>query len=208
MNKKINDLKISKENKILFLKMEKKIPSLEKKVQEYFDSSLIISSDAIKNAFSNNVDLLKILDEKKEIIKEVKNDFHSIREKYQIDFSQEKLVDVTEENKLSITQNILDSRTQLVNSEKKMFTLNKKIKYIKKKNKKRKMEMDQEFKLLENKIKENELMDISFIKEDLNLMKNFIDEDEMNNKKLFYLFPIIVMIFSVFFMAVIIWKII
>ncbi len=208
MNKKINDLKISEENKILFLKMEKKIPSLEKKVQEYFDSSLIISSDAIKNAFSNNVDLLKILDEKKEIIKEVKNDFYSIREKYQIDFSQEKLVDVTEENKLSITQNILDSRTQLVNSEKKMFILNKKIKYIKKKNKKRKMEMDQEFKLLENKIKENELMDISFIKEDLNLMKNFIDEDEMNNKKLFYLFPIIVMIFSVFFMAVIIWKII
>ena len=111
MNKRINELKISKENKILLSKMEKKIDILSEKVNKYFDSKLKIDSDSIKDAFSNNEDLLKILNKNNEDINEIKRKFYSIREKYQVDFKNKE--DSEEEiiNKKNIIQNTLESRT-------------------------------------------------------------------------------------------------
>ena len=205
MNKNINDLNISKENKILITKIEKKISVLSNEIQEYFDSSLLVSSKSIKDAFSNNEDLLKILNMNNIEINEIKNDFNLIRNKYQIDFDSEYKSEEYDD-KLNIVKNTISSRTQLVNSEKKMFVLNKRIKYLDIKTKKRKNEMNKHLKSIEKKINDTEIINTNLLKEDLSLIKNYIDEKKLLRKRFFYYLPIIFTFISMVLVGAMVWK--
>jgi len=207
MNKNIINLNIPEENKILLSKIEKRIYLLSDQSQLYFENIMMVSSENIENAYSNNEDLLKILKKNDDKIYEIKKESYSIREKHQTNFTAEIPLDSgeKEEEPISIIKNTLDNRMNLVDADQKMLVLNKRIRFLNKKKKFRKEEMQTAFKNIQEKINEVKSVDIKPIKEDIKLIKHYINPKEIKNTKLYFLIPIILFIASIITMGVAIW---
>ena len=209
MNKNIINLNIPEENKILLSKIEKRIDILASKNQKYFENIMMVSSENIENAYSNNEDLLKILKQNNDKIHEIKQTSYSIREKHQTNFTTEVSLTLEEkEEPISIIKSTLDNRMNLVDADKKMFTLNKRIRFLNKRTNFRKDEMHNSIKELEAQINQVTSLDIKPVQEDLILIKNYIDSKEIEKTKLYFLIPIVLFFVSFITAGVAIWALI
>ena len=208
MNKNIQNLNIPEENKILLSKIDKRISYLSEKTQEYFDNSIYISSKKIEEAYTMNKDLVLILREKNDLIKEFRNNYLNIIEKNKKDFTQE--LDLKTEDKIdeiSLINNTLDNIHNFVKFDDKSDALEIRRKYIKKKTKKRKNEMNKTLSELESKINEGNMLSIVPMKEDVELIKMFIDKDEVCKTKKLYLIPTFIFLVSIILIGGLIWLI-
>ncbi len=199
MNKNIADLKTSEEKKILFSRIEKRVGLISEKTKDYFEKSMSVSSDKIKNAFSNNEDLISILEQNNSLMNEIGRKSYAVKERNKTNFTKEIKLEVSQEiDNISLIQNTLDYKDRLINADDKMNALTKKESYINNRNKKRKEEMEESILNLELKSNDSDLLDIKAIKEDVFLIKNYIDDKEIKKTKLLYLLPIITTLVSVF----------
>ncbi len=203
MNKEILDLKTSEEKKILFSKILKKVDVLSIKTKNYFDKSILISSEKIKNAYSNNEDLISILEQNNELIDLIQNESYSIRSKHQTNFTKEIQLDVSQnKDEISIIQNTLDYKDEFINSNDKMSVLSKRQSYLSRRNARRKQEMNDAIENLELRIDNNNLLDIKPMKEDVSLIKNFIDKKEISKSKILYLFSFVIFMISLILLII------
>lgn len=206
MNKNVSELNIPEENKILISKIEKRIDFLSEKTQDYFEKTMTISPQKIENAYSVNEDLISILIEKDQIIEEIKTESHSIRIKHQTNFTNEIQINLSKkEDNSSIINNALNRKDNFINSEEKSFVLNKRIKYLKTRNSKRKKEMEESIEKLEKRLKNDKILDVKPTKEDIFLIKSFLDQKEITKTRTLYFIPFILMFLTIILIGSWIW---
>ncbi len=198
MNKEIMELHISEESKILISKLEKRISSLSIKAQEYFDSVVSLSADAIKDAYSNNEDLISILEKNDEIARVIREEASDIRSNHQTNFTREQKLEVSEEiDELSIINNTVDYKDNLVSAEEKMRLFHKKKNYLENRNSKRKEEYEQEKDKLDIKLHQEKVLDITPMQEDIRLIDKYLDEKRITKGRLWYIINIMLFILAV-----------
>lgn len=206
MNKSIIELNIPEENKILLSKIERRISFLSDKTHDFFEKSISISSKKITEAYSVNEDLISILTKKDSIIDEMTTRSYSIRESHQTNFTKEIQLDISQEiDNISIIKNTLVTKDNLVNSDDKMYVLNKIEKYNSNKNRRRKREMQESIENLESRIENDNIIDIEPIKEDQLLIKSYINENKINGKAYLFFMPIILFLATIIMAGAVIW---
>ena len=206
MNKEIMELNISEESKILILKLEKKISSLSIKAQEHFDSAVSLSADSIKDAYSNNENLISILEKNDEIAIAIREEASDIRSNHQTNFTREQKLEVLEEiDQLSIINNTVNYKDNLVGAEEKMRLLHKKKRYLENRNSKRKEEYDREKDKLDIKLNQEKVLDITPMYEDIRLIDKYLDEKRITKGRLWYIINIMLFIFVVVIIGVVVW---
>lgn len=206
MNKEIMELNISEESKILILKLEKKISSLSIKAQEHFDSAVSLSADSIKDAYSNNENLISILEKNDEIAIAIREEASDIRSNHQTNFTREQKLEVLEEiDQLSIINNTVNYKDNLVGAEEKMRLLHKKKRYLENRNSKRKEEYDREKDKLDIKLNKEKVLDITPMYEDIRLIDKYLDEKRITKGRLWYIINIMLFIFVVVIIGVVVW---
>ncbi len=192
MNKNIYELSISEENKIHLSKIEKRVSFLREKAEKYFDDLVIIKSDKIESAYSVNEDLISILKQNNNTVDLLKEESFNIRETHQTDFTREVklsiLDDVTSSTDINFDANIRDT---LVKADEKMQALTRRKNYIKIRTTKRKAEMNLAINNLEDRIENESVLSIESMKEDVRLIKKFIDPKEINKTRYLYFFILI-----------------
>lgn len=208
MNKRIMELNISEENKILISKLEKRIETLSLKAQEHFDKSLSVSDDKIKAAYSNNEDLISILEQNDELASLIRHQASEIREQHQTNFTREQTLDISREvDDLSVINNTVDYKDNLVTADDKLNLLNKRIKFIKNKNTKRKEEYEKELDKIDIKMKKEEVLDINPMQEDVRLIKKLVDPKRLTSGRWWYLINIALLMLAVIIFIGAIWLI-
>lgn len=208
MNKNVNKLEIPHEDKILISKIEKRIGFLSEKIKDYFDQSIIISSKKINDAYDSNDNLLIILYQKQNLVDELKNGSKEITKKGQLTKTSEFHLQVPKEvESISLIENTLALKEQIVLAKDKMFVLSKKKNYIKNRNNTRKREMEESFKNFKIKIENDKIVNHSLGEEDVKLIKNFIDPKKIKGINFTYIFTFFSMIISIVILGVILWQI-
>lgn len=206
MDKRILELNISEENKILISKIEKRINLLSVKAQNYFDKSLLMPEDKMKKAYSNNEDLISILEQNDEIAFEIKKIVSDIKEQHHTNFTREQTLNVSKEvDDLSIIKNTVNYKENMVTAADKMILLNKRTKYLKHKNARRKEEYNKELDSIKLKMKNEEILDITPMKDDIKLINKLIDPDRLSTGKTWYFVNIILLLITVIIIGAVIW---
>ncbi len=206
MNKRIMELNISEENKILISKIEKRISSLSLKAQEHFDKAISLSAEKIKDAYSSNDDLVSILEQNDEIVSLIRKEATEIREQHQTNFTREQELNVSKEiDNLLIINNTVEYKDNLISARDKKMLLNKKNQYLQNRNKKRKDEYINELERIELKLNEEKILDIAPMKEDIKLIKKFVDEKKIVKGKIWYLVNVVLLILVVLVIGGAIW---
>ena len=208
MNKNIIELETSEEKKILISKIEKKITFLEDKTQDFFEKSISVSPKKIRNAFSNNENLILILEQNKELVSLINVESYEIRENHQTNFTKEIELNIKDEIKdISIIQNTLEYRGKIIRSSEKMNVFNKRLKYLENRNKKRETEMLNSERKILTKIKDNKILDIKPMEEDIKLIFSYIDPKEIDRSRFIFLAPIFIFLFSIMVVGVFVWAV-
>lgn len=208
MDKRILDLNISEENKILISKIEKRVVLLSVKAQEYFDKSLLISEEKMKAAYSNNEDLISILEQNDELANEIRKIASGIREQHQTNFTREQTLDISQEvDDLSVINNTVDCKDNIVTADDKMKLLNKRIKYLKHKNSRRKEEYNKELDRIEIKMGNEKVLDITPMKDDIKLINKLVDPNRLSTGKFWYFVNIILLVLAIVIIGAAIWMI-
>ena len=208
MNKNIIELETSEEKKILISKIEKKITFLADKTQVFFEKSISVSPKKIKNAFSNNENLILILEQNKELVNLINVESYEIRENHQTNFTKEIELNIKDEIKdISIIQNTLEYRGKIIRSSEKMNVFNKRLKYLENRNKKRETEMLNSERKILTKIKDNKILDIKPMEEDIKLIFSYIDPKEIDRSRFIFLAPIFIFLFSIMVVGVFVWAV-
>lgn len=207
MNKDISELNIPEESKILISKIEKRITFLSSKAQEHFDKSISIAENKIKDAYSNNEDLISILKQNDELAKEIRDAASSIRKGYQTNFTKEQILDVTKEvDDIKIITNTVDYKDNLIKSADKINLLHKRKKYLNNRNARRKVEYESELERIEEQINKEATLNIKPMSDDIDLIKKFIDKKKIKNGKFWYLINFLILIvIIVIVIGIIIW---
>ncbi|NQX83540.1 MAG: hypothetical protein HRS50_02415, partial [Mycoplasmataceae bacterium] len=175
----------------------------------YFEKTMTISSNKIEEAYSINEDLTSILNKYNEFIDLIQNESYSIRENHQTNFTKEIRLDTPQEiDNISIIKNTLDNRYHFVNADDKMFALNKREKFLLNKNKKRRKEMKDSIEDLEERIENNQLLDIASMKEDISLIKTTLNPKDIARTKFLYIIPVLLMLISLILIGGLVWLII
>ncbi len=189
MSKNISNLNIPEENKILLSKIERKIPFLAGKSEEYFDSVKTVRSKNIEEAYAVNEDLISILKQNNDLMMQLKERSLGIRKEHQADFTREVQLSVTEQvNQVSLIESTIDQKDKLVTSDEKLYALSKRKAYIKNGGSRRKAEMKLALGNLEKRISNENILDIKPMKEDVVLIKKFINTKEINKtRRVYYL---------------------
>ncbi len=187
MSKNIQNLNIPEENKILLSKIERKVPFLSRKSDEYFENAKTVKADRIEEAYSVNKDLVSILKTNDQLTESLIEKSFNIRKTHQTDFTREVELTVTDKlNDYAVIKSTIDQKDKLVGSDDKLTALSRRKKYIELRTKKRKEKMLRSFEILENKIDNENLLDIQPMKEDVELIKKFIDPKEINKTRNLY----------------------
>lgn len=208
MDKRILDLNTSEENKILISKIEKRIALLSIKAQEYFDKSLLISEEKMKAAYSNNEDLISILEQNDELANEIRKIASGIREQHQTNFTREQTLDISQEvDDLSVINNTVDCKDNIVTADDKMKLLNKRLKYLKHKNSRRKEEYNKELDRIEIKMDNEKVLDITPMKDDIKLIYKLVDPNRLSTGKFWYFVNIILLVLAIVIIGAAIWMI-
>ncbi len=206
MNKNISHLNIPEENKILLSKIERRVSFLSNKSEEYFDSVKTVRSKNIEEAYAVNEDLISILKQNNDLIMQLKDKSLSIRQEHQTDFTREVQLSVTEQvNQASIINSTIDQKDKLVTSDEKLYALSKRRAFIKNGTARRKSEMMLALNSLEKRISNENLLDIQPMKEDVELIKKFINPKEINKSRHIYYLILGIMIFVLIMLGGAIW---
>ncbi len=207
MNKNISQLNIPEENKILLSKIERKVAFLSRKSDEYFNSVKTVRSKNIEEAYAVNEDLISILKQNNDLIEQLKNKSLNIRKAHQTDFTREVQLSVTEQvNQVSIIDSTIEQKDGLISADDKLFALSKRRSFMKKGGSRRKAEMNLALKNLDARISNENLLDIKPMKEDVQLIKKFIDRDEINKTKRIYYIWVSIMVTSLIILGgVLLW---
>ncbi len=205
MSKNIHNLNIPEENKILLSKIERKVPFLSRKCDEYFENAKTVKADRIEEAYSVNKDLVSILRTNDKLADELIQDSFQIRKTHQTDFTRE--VDLSVTNNIinsSIIKSTIEQKDKLIDSDEKLFALSKRKKYIENRNSKRKAEMEKAIFELEQKIANENVLNIQPMIEDVELIKKFINPREINKSRRLY-WIIIILSFVVMITGGLLW---
>ncbi len=195
MNNKIWELNIPEEEKILLSKIDKKVNFLSDKSEDFFKAIIQLDGTKLESAYSVNEDLISILKTNSSLTEQLKKDSFTIRETHQTDFTREVQLDLSEEvMKSSIIKSTIEHKDELISSDEKLFALSKRKNYIKNKNTKRKAEMDSAIEALEQRIENEQLLNIEPMREDIELIKKYINPKEINKTRYLYLFIFVPMI--------------
>ncbi len=198
MNKNISNLNIPEENKILLTKISKRVSFLNNKSEEYFDNAKTVKSKNIEEAYAVNEDLISILNENKDLVNNLKDDSLEIRKKHQADFTREVTLTVTQQVlQSSIIKSTIEHKDNLITADEKMTALTKKKNYIKNRNNKRRIEMETVLDGLEKRIHNEDFLDIEPMKEDVLLIKKFIDPRLINRTRYLYLLTLVPLAFAI-----------
>lgn len=208
-NTHLNELNISEENKILISKIEKRVLYLEKISEDYFEKTISISSDKIKNAYSNNEDLVSILNKNDDVIQQILSESRQIRIDHQTNFTREQVLNISQEiDNLSLINNTIDNHENLINYEDKEYVLSKKINYLKKNNKKRREEYKKALLELEQKATNENILNIDAINDDIDLIKNYSAHNKNSRFGGYYWISIVLFIISIVIIGGLIWAVI
>ncbi len=206
MSKNISHLNIPEENKILLSKIERKVPFLSRKSEEYFDSVKTVRSKNIEEAYAVNEDLISILKQNNDLIMQLKDKSLSIRKEHQTDFTREVQLSVTEQvNQASIINSTIDQKDKLVTSDEKLYALSKRRAFIKNGSARRKSEMKLAMDSLERRISNENLLDIQPMKEDVKLIKKFIDLKDINKSRRIYFLVVAIVAFMLIVLGGALW---
>ncbi len=180
MKKNIAALKIPEEEKVLLSKIDKKVPFLSKKADQYFNSVLTVKSENIKEAYSANEDLISILNSKNEEIEKLKEESLKIEQEHRKNATIEFSLSITEEQWTdALIKSTIEQKDDLVKLDEKERVLSKRKKYINKRGAKRKATMIAEINELKRKVEDSSLLNIEPMKEDIKLIEKFIDPKEI-----------------------------
>lgn len=206
MNKKILNLNISEENKILLLRIGKQSSFLSDKTDEYFEKNIQISSDKIEEAYFLNKDLISILRENDTLVREIKKQSLSIRVEHQNNFTKEQVLNVPQEkNSLEVIDNTLSKRKELANEKEKSFVLKKWEDYMKNPNPTRKKEWINSLELLEKRTKYENILEIKSMEEDVQMIKSLINSHDLSRRRNYYWVLILWITVSTLLIGVLLW---
>ncbi len=200
MSKNINNLNIPEENKILLSKIERRVPFLSKKYSEYFEKTIAVIPEKIEEAYVINENLISILSVNDAMVEGLTNKSFEIRKSHQTDLTREVSLDITNQlEQANLIKSTIEQKDKLVKADRKLEVLSKRKKYIDKRTSKAKFEMNEQIKELEKEIRNENFLDIDLMKEDVSLIKNFIDPAKINKGKwLIYLIMLLILLIIIF----------
>ncbi len=202
MKKNIANINIAEENKVLLSKIEKKVNFLSRKNDEFFMNAKTVRSKNIEEAYSVNEDLISILKHNDELIQTLKSDSQNIEEEHSKSLTQEYTFNFIEDE--IITDKIkstIEHKDDLIKSDDKYNALSKRKKYLKYRNSKRKALMNEAINDLKERANDKNILDIEPMKDDIQLIDNYIDIKQLNSNWIAIAFILTVAVVSILFIV-------